>query len=63
MMIVEPGLSQAQKAIDPIEMQPGSRSSSVTKHEPGSVLTLKNQIGKEKRRKQGRKYHSNKLLE
>lgn len=42
-MIVEPGLSQAQKVIHLLEMQPGSMSSTVTKYEPGPMLTLKNQ--------------------
>lgn len=55
---VEPGLSHAQEVIDPIEMQPESRSNSMA----GPVVTLGTKEGKmEERRKQGRKHH--KLLE
>lgn len=54
---VEPSLSHAQEVIDPIEMQPESRSSMTA-----PMLTLRIKEGKiEERRNQGRKHH--KLLE
>lgn len=55
---VEPGLYHAQEVIDPIEMQPESRRSSMT----GPVSTLRTKEGKtEERNNQGRKHHT--LLE